>query len=121
MKYYIFELSYKIIYRARFLAHRLVDNESGSYVFFVRSSNLYSLTHNQRLKDAHTNSYLSLSLCMDYLYSLSYKRIAGNFTFMSKKKEREIIQSDHSRINIEIRLNKIDYSLKNSYPAQAIN
>ena len=40
---------------------------------------------------------------------------------MSKKKEREIIQSDHSRIKIEIRLNKIDYSLKNSYPAQAIN
>ena len=66
----------------------------------------------------HTQILISLSLCMD---DLSYKRIAGNFTFMSKKKEREIIQSDHSRINIEIRLNKIDYSLKNSYPAQAIN
>ena len=57
----------------------------------------------------HTQILISLSPCMD---DLSYKRIAGNFTFMSKKKEREIIQSDHSRIKIEIRLNKIDNLLK---------
>ena len=65
----------------------------------------------------HTQILISLSPCMD---DLSYKRIAGNFTFMfmSKKKEREIIQSDHSRIKIEIRLNKIDNLLKISYPVQ---
>ena len=64
----------------------------------------------------HTQILISLSPCMD---DLSYKRIAGNFTFMfmSKKKEREIIQSDHSRIKIEIRLNKIDNLLEISYPA----
>ena len=68
----------------------------------------------------HTQILISLSPCMD---DLSYKRIAGNFTFMfmSKKKEREIIQSDHSRIKIEIRLNKIDNLLKISYHAQAKN
>ena len=51
----------------------------------------------------HTQILISLSPCMD---DLSYKRIAGNFTFMSKKKEREIIQSDHSRIKIEIRFRR---------------